>query len=134
MAAPRLNTPPFAVGVEHDDPAVVGSDKSEKHGAHAVGQLPGVFLHRSRAHEFTTSLLDIFHGGVQCHNHVNHQDHRPQLSPRRISNSACSRPTTHDDTAASMRFEPECPLCGCNPAQLDVGIIVGHFLVEPYVK
>ena len=94
VAAPRLNTPPFAVGVEHDDPAVVGSEKSEKHGAHAAGQLLGVFRHRSRAHEFTTSLLDIFHGGVQCHNHANHQDHRPQLSPRRTSNSARSRPTT----------------------------------------
>ena len=33
-----------------------------------------------------------------------------------------------------MRFEPECPLCGCKPAKLDVGIIVGHFLVETYVK
>ena len=42
--------------------------------------------------------------------------------------------TTHDDTAASMRFEPECPLCGCKPAKLDVGIIVGQFLVETYVK
>ena len=93
--APRLNTSPFAVGVERDDPAVVGSEKSEKHGAHAAGQLLGVFRHRSRVHESTTSLLDIFHGGVQCHNHVNHQDHRTQLSPRRTSNSACSpRPTT----------------------------------------
>ena len=92
--APRLNRPPFVVGVEHDDPAVVGSEKSEKHGAHAAGQLLGVFRHRSRAHEFTTSLLDIFHGGVQCHNHANHQNLRPQLSPRRTSNSARSRPTT----------------------------------------
>ena len=41
---------------------------------------------------------------------------------------------THDDTAALMRFEPECPLCGCKLAQLDIGIIVGHFLVETYVK
>ena len=24
VAAPRLNTPPFIIGVEHDDPAVVG--------------------------------------------------------------------------------------------------------------
>ena len=39
VAAPRLNlnTPPFAVGVETQDPAVVGSEKSEKHGAHAAG-------------------------------------------------------------------------------------------------
>ena len=42
--------------------------------------------------------------------------------------------TTHDDTAASMRFEPECLLYGCKPAQLDVGIMVGHFLVETDVK
>ena len=34
VAAPRLNTSPFVVGVEHDDPAVVGSQKSETHGAH----------------------------------------------------------------------------------------------------
>ena len=37
VAVPRLNTPPFVVGVEHEDPAVVGSEKSEKHGAHAAG-------------------------------------------------------------------------------------------------
>ena len=35
--APRLNMPPFAVGVEHDDPAVVGSEKSDTHGAHDAG-------------------------------------------------------------------------------------------------
>ena len=35
VAAPRLNTSPFfVVGVEHVDPAVVASDKSETHGAH----------------------------------------------------------------------------------------------------
>jgi hypothetical protein len=33
-----------------------------------------------------------------------------------------------------MRFEPECPLCGCKPAKLDVGVIVGQLLVETYVK
>ena len=37
VAAPRLNMPPFDVGVEHHDPAVVGPEKSEKHGAHAAG-------------------------------------------------------------------------------------------------
>ena len=38
VAAPRLNTSPFVVGVEKThDPAVVGSEKSEKHGAHAAG-------------------------------------------------------------------------------------------------
>ena len=37
VAAPRLNTPPFVVGVEHDDPAVVASEKSETHGAHDAG-------------------------------------------------------------------------------------------------
>ena len=38
VAAPRLNTSPFVVGVEHDDPAVVGSEKSETHGgAHDAG-------------------------------------------------------------------------------------------------
>ena len=58
------------------------------------GQNLGIFRYRARSHEFTTSLLDIFHGGVQCHNHVNHQDRRPQPSPRRTSNSARSRPTT----------------------------------------
>ena len=52
----------------------------------------------------------------------------PAAPPTRLAQ------TTHDDTAASMRFEPECPFCGCKPAQLDVGIIVGHFLVETYVK
>ena len=37
VAAPRLNTSPFVVGVETHDPAVVGSEKSEKHGAHTSG-------------------------------------------------------------------------------------------------
>ena len=41
VAAPRLNTPPFVVGVEHDDPAVVGSEKSETHGAHDPGSTFG---------------------------------------------------------------------------------------------
>ena len=41
VAAPRLNTPPFVVGVEHDDPAVVGSEKSETHGAHDAGSTFG---------------------------------------------------------------------------------------------
>ena len=36
VAAPRLNTSPFVVGVETHDPAVVGPEKSEKHGAHAA--------------------------------------------------------------------------------------------------
>ena len=54
-------------------------------------------------------------------------------------NSAPAAPLTrlaHDPQrhGASMRFEPECPLCGCKPAQLDVGIIVGHFLVKTYVE
>ena len=69
---------------------------------------------------------------VQWHRHANPQDPRPHLNPRRTSELGSL--TTHDDTAASMRFEPECPLCGCKPAKLDVGIIVGHFLVETYVK
>ena len=41
VAAPRLNTPPFVVGVEHDDPAVFGSEKSETHGAHDAGSTFG---------------------------------------------------------------------------------------------
>ena len=37
VAAPRLNTSPFVFGVEHDDPAVVGYEKLETHGAHDAG-------------------------------------------------------------------------------------------------
>ena len=33
-----------------------------------------------------------------------------------------------------MRFEPECPLCACKPAQLEVGIIVDYLLHRTYVK
>ena len=51
VAAPRLNTPPFVVGVEHDDPAVVGSEKSETHGVHDAGSAFGYFRYRTRAHE-----------------------------------------------------------------------------------
>ena len=48
-----------------------------------------------------------------------------------------SRTTTHfyhDDTAASMCFELECPLCACKPAKLEVRIIMDHVLHETYVK
>ena len=39
------------------------------------------------------------------------------------------------DTAASMRFDLECPLCAsCKPAQLEVGIIMDYLLHETYVK
>ena len=37
VAALRLSTSPFVVGVETHDPAVVASEESEKHGAHATG-------------------------------------------------------------------------------------------------
>ena len=43
VAAPRLNTPPFDVGVKHDDPVVVASEKSEMHGAHDAGSTFGYF-------------------------------------------------------------------------------------------
>ena len=132
VAAPRLNTSPFVVGVEHHDPAVVGMEKREKHGAHAADQLLGVFRHRSRAHEFTMSLHGTCHGWVQCHNHVNHQDHRPQLSPR--CTSVLGALTTHDDTAASICSELKCPLCGCKPVQLELHIIMDHLLHDTYVK
>ena len=132
VAAPRLNTSPFVVGVEHDDPVVVGMEKREKHDTHAANQLLGVFRHRSRAHEFAMSLHGACHGWVQCHNHVNHQDHRPQLSPR--CTSVLGSLATHDDTAASMWSELECPLCGCKPAQLELHIIMDRLLHETYVK
>ncbi len=63
------------------------------------------------------------------HRHVNPQDHRPHLTPRRTSDLA-----THDGTVASMRFELECPLRACKPAQLEVGIIMDYFLHQTYVK
>ena len=44
VAAPRLNTPPFVVGVIHDDPAVVGSEKSKTHDAHDAGSTFGYLL------------------------------------------------------------------------------------------
>ena len=132
VAAPRLNTSQFVVGVEYDDPVVVGMENGRKHDADAAGQLLGVFRHRSRAHEFAMSLHGACHGWVQCHNHVNHQDHRPQLSPRCAS--VLSSLTTHDDTAASMWSELECPLCGCKPAQLELHIIMDRLLHETYVK
>ena len=69
---------------------------------------------------------------MQSHNHANHQHHRPEFNPRRTSNTTPLR--THGDTAASLRLEPECPLCGFKSAQLEVGITVGHFLVEAYVE
>ena len=74
----------------------------------------------------------MFHGGVQCHDHVNHQDHRPQLSPR--CTSVLGSLTTHDDTAASIWSELESPLCGCKPVQLELRIIMDHLLHETYVK
>ena len=132
VAAPRLNTSPFVVGVEHDDPVVVGMEKRKKHDTDAANQLLGVFRHRSRAHEFAMSLHDTCHDGVQCHNHGNHQDHRPQLNPRCAS--VLGSLTTHDDTAAAICFELECPLCGCKPAQLELRIIINHLLRETYVK
>jgi hypothetical protein len=111
---------------------VVGMEKREKHDTHAANQLLGVFRHRSRAHEFAMSLHGACHGWVQCHNHVNHQDHRPKLSPRCAS--VLGSLTTHDDTAASMWSELECPLCGCKPAQLELHIIMDRLLHETYVK
>ena len=109
-----------------------GWKNGRKHDADAAGQLLGVFRHRARAHEFTMSLHDTCHGGVQCHNHVNHQDHRPQLSPRCAS--VLGSLTTHDDTAAPMWSELECPLCGCKPAQLELHIMMDRLLRETYVK
>ena len=63
------------------------------------------------------------------HRHVNPQDRLPHFNPRRTSDLA-----THDDTAASMWFELECPLRACKPAQLEVRIIVDHYLHEAYVE
>ena len=70
---------------------------------------------------------------MQWHRHVNPQDHRPHLTPRRTSDLG-SLTTTHDDTAASMCFDLECPLCACKPAQLEVGIIMDYLLHQTYVK
>ena len=66
------------------------------------------------------------------HRHANPQDPRPHLNPRRTSELGSL--TTHDDTAASMCFELECPLCACKPAKLEVRIIMDHVLHETYVK
>ena len=41
---------------------------------------------------------------------------------------------THDDTAATMCFELECPFYACKPAKLEVRIIMDHVLHETYVK
>ena len=69
---------------------------------------------------------------VQWHRHASPQDPRPHLNPRRTSELGSL--TTHDDTAASMCFELECPLCACKPAKLEVRIIMDHVLHETYVK
>ena len=70
--------------------------------------------------------------GAMAHRHVNPQDHRPHLNPRRTSELGSL--TTHDDTVASMCFELECPLCACKPAQLEVGTIMDYLLHQTYVK
>ena len=69
---------------------------------------------------------------MQWHRYTNPQDPRPHLNPRRISELGSL--TAHDDTAALMCFEPECPLCACKPAQLELRIIMDHVLHEAYVK
>ena len=72
------------------------------------------------------------HARVQWHRNVNPQDHRPQSTPRTADLGSLT--TIHDDTAASMCFELECPLCACKPAILEVRIIMDHVLHETYVK
>ena len=57
----------------------------------------------------------------------------PPPHPRRTSDLG-SLTTTHDDTAASMCFDLECPLCACKPAQLEVGIIMDFLLHQTYVN
>ena len=65
-----------------------------------------------------------------------HNRGRPQtpakLSPRCAS--VLGSLTPHDDTAAPMWSELECPLCGCKPAQLELHIIMDRLLHETYVK
>ena len=52
VAAPRLNMLPFVVGVEDHDSAVVGPEKSEKHGDDdAMNHFLSTFRYCARAHE-----------------------------------------------------------------------------------
>ena len=74
----------------------------------------------------------LSHVRVQLHRHASPQDPRPHLNHRRTSE--LGSPTTHDDTAALMCFEVECPLYACKPAKLEVRIIMDHVLHETYVK
>ena len=52
VAAPRLSMLQFAVGVEDHDSAVVGPEKSEKHGDDdAMSRFQSTFRYCARAHE-----------------------------------------------------------------------------------
>ena len=110
VAAPRLNTSPFVVGVEHDDPAVVGSEKSETHGAHDAGSNLGICRYRTRSHESAAPPHVTSTRGCNGTDTSTLRIIAPTSPPARLISARSRRPTTtRRRRCASISSAPSAP-------------------------